>query len=311
MSETVIRTDRLTRRFGSTTAVSDVTLEVSAGEVFALLGPNGGGKTTTVRMLCCLLAPSSGTAEVLGESVSTPQGSERIRSQVGYLPELPGLYDRLSAYRNLDFHAQLYGLAESRRAERIEQLLRMLDVWERRNDPVATFSRGMRQKIALARAVVHDPKLLVLDEPTANLDPEAALTVREMILDLRREGRTVFLNTHNLDEAQRISDRVAILRTSLRAVGRPKELATRQFGTWTRIELESASGAAREALQATGVALEVRGEGRQLEVRVADPVKDNPVLTAAVVRAGGRIIRVGEEERGLEELYFSLVGGTP
>ena len=307
MAETVIRTEDLSRSFDGTLAVDRLSLSVTRGEVFGLLGPNGGGKTTTVRMLCCLLAPSLGTAEVLGINVTRPQGNEEIRQRVGFLPEAPGLYDRLSAFRNLDFHARLYGVPPERRAERIESLLRRLDVWERRDDAIATFSRGMRRKIALARSVVHEPEIVFLDEPTANLDPEAAITVREMILELRREGRTVFLNTHNLDEAGRICDRVAVLKTRLRAIGAPRELGRQRFGRWTRIELAAPSPDVERALGSTNLARGLRANGNHLSVQVDDPTKDNPLLAELIVRAGGQVVEIGEEHHGLEELYLSLV----
>jgi ABC-2 type transport system ATP-binding protein len=307
VTEAVVRTSELTRRFDAVTAVEDLTLRVDRGEVFCLLGPNGGGKTTTVRMLCCLLAPTRGTAEVLGIDVSRPQGNEEVRQRIGFLPEATGLYERLSAYRNLDYHARLYGVSPERRRDRIETLLRKLGVWDRRDEAVATFSRGMRQKIAIARSVVHDPELLFLDEPTANLDPEAAITVREMILDLRREGRTVFLNTHNLTEAERICDRIAILRTRLRAIGAPRDLARERFGRWTQVVLATPSVEVEKAVEGSGLAREVRVEGTRLAVRLNDPTADTPRLADLIVRAGGRVVRIGEEERGLEPLYLSLV----
>ncbi len=308
MPEIVIRTDRLTRRFGNTVAVVDVSLQVYRGEVFGLLGPNGGGKTTTVRLLCSLLTPTFGTAEVLGQPVRPDATSEAIRQRIGLLPEATGLYERLSAYRNLDFHAQLYGLSLDERRQRIEHLLRLLNIWDQRDEPVATFSRGMRQKIAVARAVVHSPDIVFLDEPTASLDPEAARTVREFIRDLRNRGHTVFLNTHNLDEAARVCDRVGILKQRLLAVGAPKDLSARRFGTWTHVELARPSDHVVEVLRSSAEAREVRAEGRALEIRVRDPVQENPVLTRQIVAAGGEIVAMHEEERGLEELYLSLVG---
>ncbi|MCI4317678.1 MAG: ABC transporter ATP-binding protein [Thermoplasmata archaeon] len=309
MAEAVIRTEGLSRRFDAAVAVDGLTLRVDRGEVFGLLGPNGGGKTTTVRMLCCLLAPTFGRAEVLGIDVARPEGNEEIRQRVGFLPESPGLYERLSAYRNLDFHARLYGVPPERRAERIESLLKRLDVWDRRDDAIATFSRGMRQKIALARSVVHEPEIVFLDEPTANLDPEAAITVREMILELRREGRTVFLNTHNLDEAGRICDRVAVLKTRLRAIGAPGELGRQRFGRWTRIELSAPSPQVERVLAASAHPLGFRSDGTHLSVQVDDPTSDNPRLAAEVLRAGGQLVSIGEEHHGLEELYLSLLEG--
>jgi ABC-2 type transport system ATP-binding protein len=219
----MIDLQNLTRKFGNLTAVDNVTLHVEEGEVFGFLGPNGAGKTTTVRMLCCLIGKTSGEARIGNYNVDTEANCLKIRQMVGFLPENVGLYDSLSAYQNLDFYGQLYEVPESKRKENIEHLT-LLGIWERREDAVGTFSKGTKQKIAIARALIHDPKVLFLDEPTANLDPEASKTVRDFILDLKKGKRTIFLNTHNLDEAERLCDRIAILKTKLIAVDSPKNL---------------------------------------------------------------------------------------
>lgn len=308
MAPPVVRARGLGRTFDATVAVEGLDLEVGKGEVFGLLGPNGGGKTTTVRMLGTLIAPTSGEAEVLGIPLGGEEAGERIRGRIGFLPEYHGLYDRLSAERNLDFHAQLYGMAPADRKARIEQLLKALGVWDRKDDAVATFSRGMRQKIAIARAVVHDPELVFLDEPTANLDPEATATVRTLILDLRKEGRTVFVNTHNLDEAQRVCDRVGVLKRRLLALGTPSDLARQRRGMSTRIELKATSPAVVQALRSSVPPDRVRVEGSSVLVAVDRPEEENPRLAQVVVRAGGEIVSLREEEHGLEQLYLQLVG---
>ena len=189
----MIRIDDLTRKFGKVVAVENLTLQVNEGEVFGLIGPNGAGKTTTVRMLCCLIGPTSGTAYIGNNEIGREPDSLNIRQMVGLLPEAPGLYERLSPYKNLDFFAQLYDVPQIRRQEKIKELLEMLGMWKKRDERVNTFSKGMRQKIAIARALVHDPKILFLDEPTSGLDPRAAKTVRDFLSELRREGRTIFL----------------------------------------------------------------------------------------------------------------------
>ena len=169
----MIDTQNLTRKFGNLTAVDNVTLHVEEGEVFGFLGPNGAGKTTTVRMLCCLIGKTSGEAKIGDYTINNEHDCLKIRKMVGFLPENVGLYDSLSAYRNLDFYGQLYEVPEQKRRENIERLLTLLGIWERRGDAVGTFSKGTKQKIAIARALIHDPQVLFLDEPTANLDPEA------------------------------------------------------------------------------------------------------------------------------------------
>ncbi len=235
----MIDTENLTRKFGNLTAVDSVTLHVDEGEVFGFLGPNGAGKTTTVRMLCCLIGKTGGQARIGDYSVDNEDACLKIRKIVGLLPENVGLYDSLSAYRNLDFYGKLYEVPDQKRRENIERLLRLLGIWERREDAVGAFSKGTKQKIAIARALIHEPQVLFLDEPTANLDPEAAKTVRDFILDLKREKRTIFLNTHNLDEAERLCDRIGILKTKLIAVDSPKNLERSLYNRKTIVHLES------------------------------------------------------------------------
>ncbi|MGC1119574.1 MAG: ABC transporter ATP-binding protein [Candidatus Methanofastidiosia archaeon] len=220
----MIDTESLTKKFGTLTAVEDVTLHVDEGEVFGFLGPNGSGKTTIVRMLCCLISKTSGRAWIGDYEVGNSVDSQKIRRIIGLLPENVGLYDDLSAYQNLDFYGRLYKSTKEQRRERIEYFLKMLGLWDKRDHPAGTFSKGMKQKLAIARALIHDPQVLFLDEPTANLDPEASKTVRDFILELKKEKRTIFLTTHLLDEAERICDRVGILKTNLVAVGTLEKL---------------------------------------------------------------------------------------
>lgn len=211
----MIHCRELTKQFESTVAVDRLTLDVNAGEVLGLLGPNGAGKTTTTRMLACLIRPTTGTAEIGGFTIG--EADESIRRIIGITTEVPGLYERLSAMRNLEFFAELYGIDNA--TKRIEKYLRLLELWDRRNDRAGSFSKGMKQKLALARALIHEPKILLLDEPTSGLDPQVAQGVREFILQLKSEGRTILLCTHNLDEAARLCDRIAVLKNS---PGRPR-----------------------------------------------------------------------------------------
>src|SRR3989442_11794800 len=204
----LIEIENLTRKFGDLIAVDGVSLRVGDGEVFGFLGPNGAGKTTTVRILCCLIGKTSGKATVGGFEVGKDADAMEIRKLVGLLPENVGLYNELSAYENRDFYGRLYEVSEQDRRERIERFLKMLGLWEKRDVPAGVFSKGMKQKLAIARALVHNPQVLFLDEPTANLDQESSRTVREFILELRKEKRTIFLNTHNLDESQRIGNKI-------------------------------------------------------------------------------------------------------
>jgi len=301
----LIETENLTKMFGSVAAVEELTLRVEEGEVFGLLGPNGAGKTTTMRMLACLISKTSGEAKVGGYGIGSPE-SINIRRMVGVLPESVGLFDDLSAYKNLDFYGRLYERTEEQRRTRIEQLLTMFGLWEKRDVAVGTFSKGMKQKVAVARALIHDPSVIFLDEPTANLDPEASKTIRDFILELKREKRTVFLNTHNLDEAQRICDRIGIMKTKLLAVGRPEEMRDSLWGRKTVVQLERLTDAIVAAVQRLGPAkVEVRDS--ELVVEVSDPDTDNPDIVKAIVAAGGRIRFVSDLSPTLEDVYLRLV----
>jgi ABC-2 type transport system ATP-binding protein len=305
----MIRTDNLTRKFGKVVAVENLSLEVHKGEVFGFIGPNGAGKTTTVRMLCCLIAPTEGTAYIGDNEINRDPDSLNIRQMVGLLPESPGLYERLSPYRNLDFFAQLYGVPQGKRRERIKDLLEMLNMWKKRDEPVGTFSKGMKQKIAIARALVHDPEILFLDEPTSGLDPRAAKTVRDFLSDLRREGRTIFLNTHNLDEAERLCDRVALVNTKLVAVGSPLELKRRFWGRTTVVQLKAVSESIISAVEALPFVKNVSAEDSKLLVDVGNPEEENSMLAETILASGGKIQFISEMERTLEDVYLKLIGG--
>ncbi len=220
----MIEIQNLSRKFGDFTAVDGLTLTIAEGEVFGLLGPNSAGKTTTIRMLAGLIGKTSGDAWVAGCRVGDPDTARKLRGLVGLMPEEAGLYPDLSAARTLDFYGRLYQVNAGKRAERTERLLTMLELWDRRDARVRTFSKGMKQRLTIARALINDPPVLFLDEPTANLDPEGAKIVRDFLLQLRNEKRTILLNTHQLAEAERVCDRVGIMHTKLIAVGTPDAL---------------------------------------------------------------------------------------
>ena len=303
----MIDLQNLTRKFGNLTAVDNVTLHVEEGEVFGFLGPNGAGKTTTVRMLCCLIGKTSGEARIGNYNVDTEANCLKIRQMVGFLPENVGLYDSLSAYQNLDFYGQLYEVPESKRKENIEHLLTLLGIWERREDAVGTFSKGTKQKIAIARAMIHDPKVLFLDEPTANLDPEASKTVRDFILDLKKGKRTIFLNTHNLDEAERLCDRIAILKTKLIAVDSPKNLERSLYNRKTIVHLQKVTDSISAAVEKLGSVKNVRVSDNKLILDMDEPEKDNPEVVKAIVGVGGSIQYVTELRSTLEDVYLKLI----
>ena len=306
----VLRTDRLTKRFDHLTAVQDLDLEVREGEVFGFLGPNGAGKTTTLRLLCALIAPTSGTAEVAGFRLG--RDDERIRASVGILTEQPGLYERQSAQDNLLFFAALFGLSRAMARSQTERYLRLMGLWDRRTEAVATFSRGMKQKMAIARAALHEPRIVFLDEPTTGLDPDAARTVREFIAQIRGEGRTVFLCTHNLDEADRLCDRIAFFRRSVIRIDTPAKLRAELYGHSTEFRLMPGP-TADQLLRVQGVTGVDRAhlENGSIIVASADPLAVNPNVVRALVDAGALIAYVTERKASLEEVYLRVVEGEP
>jgi ABC-2 type transport system ATP-binding protein len=300
----MIITDELTKSFDTTLAVDRLTLEVHDGEIFGFLGPNGAGKTTTLRMLSALIGPSSGKARVAGYELGVQDGE--VRRHVGILTETPGLYDRLSAERNLSFFAQLYEVEDV--AGRVEHYLRLLGLWERRGDEAGTFSKGMRQKLAIARALLHEPQVLFLDEPTSGLDPEAAHLVRDFIADLKQEGRTIFLCTHNLDEADRLCDRIAVFNTRLLALDTPAALRRQLYGRASVFHLRQVQEAFAEKIKALGFAHSVQVVENKLVVALDNPEVQNPAIVRTLVEAGAEIQFVGELRRTLEDVYLRLVG---
>jgi ABC-2 type transport system ATP-binding protein len=299
----MIKTESLTKRFGDNLAVADLSLEIAKGEVFAFLGPNGAGKTTTVRMLTALIAPTDGRAWVDGYEVG--KDNTNIRRQVGILTEAPGLYERLSAVQNLTLYAKLYEVDNV--AGQVEKYLRLLGLWERRVEPVGGFSKGMKQKLAIARALLHEPPVLFLDEPTAALDPEAARTVREFVSDIKSEGRTIFLCTHNLDEADRLADRIGVMKQRLIKVDSPENLRQSLYGRRVAIQLVTVPESVRAAVDELGFVKESNQADNTLIISLDNPEEQNPILIEHIVAAGGAIQFVKELRHSLEDIYFTLL----
>ena len=304
----MIHTQRLTRIFQRKdaepiTAVDELSIDVARGEIFGFLGPNGAGKTTTIRMLSALIRPTAGEAVVNGYRVG--QQNTEIRRSVGLLTETPGMYTRLSAAYNLRLFAQLYGVADVE--GQVEKYLRMMGLWERREDVVGGFSKGMRQKLALARALLHEPDLVFLDEPTAGLDPEAAHMVRGYIRELKEQGRTVFLCTHNLDEADRLCDRIAVFKTRLLVVDTPANLRQKLFGRQIVFHLAEDAAPFLPALRVFPFVQDAQAIENKLVVRLDDPEGQNPALVRALVEAGADIRFVGELRYSLEDIYLQLM----
>jgi ABC-2 type transport system ATP-binding protein len=295
----------LSKRFGERTAFEGVSFEIGYGEIFGFLGPNGAGKTTTVRTLGTLLAPSSGSATVVGIPLAPENGVE-IRRRISIMPESPGLYSRLSVAENLECFADLYEVPDPR--ERIERALHAVNLADRAHDACGTLSKGLRQRVALARALLSDPQVLFLDEPTSGLDPVAARDVHELIAGLGRSGVTIFLTTHRLEEAERLCDRVAILNTTLRSIGRPEELRDQLFAKTLAIKT---AAPLRDPAKVFGDLPGVDGwrpDGRAgYQLAVSDPKAAAPAATRALVAAGADVLSIAESRHSLEDVYLELI----
>jgi ABC-2 type transport system ATP-binding protein len=285
------------------TAVDDLTVNVKEGEVFGFLGPNGAGKTTTVRMLTSLIGITSGTAVVNGLQVG--KDDQAIRQSVGILTETPGMYERLTAEKNLSIYANLYGVKDVKGT--VEKYLRMLGLWDRRLDEAGGFSKGMRQKLAIARALLHEPRILFLDEPTSGLDPEASHLVRDFIEELKTQGRTILLCTHNLDEADRLCDRIAIFKTRLIAVDSPENLRKHLYGRRVAFHLKQVEAKFKTLVEGLPFAKDVQQVDNSLLVGLNNPEEENPVILRKLVEAGADIQFVGELRHSLEDIYLRMI----
>jgi ABC-2 type transport system ATP-binding protein len=301
----VLVVDHLSKQFGDRLAVSGVSFSLAAGEVFGFLGPNGAGKTTTVRLLATLIEPTSGSAIVAGIPLEPENGVE-IRQRISVMPESPGLYLRLTIEENLRFFAGLYGLRHP--AGRIARALELVNLSGRANDPCGSLSKGLRQRVGLARALLNDPQLVFLDEPTSGLDPVATREVHELIEGLRERGVTVFLTTHRLEEAERLCDRVAILNTTLRTIGRPQDLRAQLFTATLLVKTRKPLLDPVQLFTAVpGVRSWQGDDTRTYTLTVTDPEVVAPEVTRALVAAGADVVSIGEGRHSLEDVYLQLV----
>jgi ABC-2 type transport system ATP-binding protein len=301
----LIRAEGLGKRFGDRWAVKDLSFEVGRGEVFGFLGPNGAGKTTTVRMLAGMIEPTDGQAWVGGVDLSG--GADAVRSRIGLLTETPGLYERMTAAGNLHFHGRLHGLPGAKRQERVRDCLELVGLWARRDDLVSSFSKGTKQRLAIARAILHEPLAVFLDEPTSGLDPESARDVRGIIRDLREAGRAVFLCTHNLDEARRLCDRVAIFRRSVLRLGTPRELESEVVRRRLAIRLACDPDAYLGVVKSLPVTRGAEVADGELVVLLDDLDRDAPTIVRALVLAGADVLRVAGLDSALEAAYLAIV----
>jgi ABC-2 type transport system ATP-binding protein len=309
VSAPALSVEGLGKKFGDKVAFADVSFEIRQGEVFGFLGPNGAGKTTTVRTLGTLIAPTSGSAVVAGLPLTPANGAE-IRRRIAIVPESPGLYQRLSVRENLECFADLYGTADPR--ERITRALAAVNMADRAEDVCGALSKGLRQRVALARALLADPVVLFLDEPTSGLDPVATLEVLALIEGLRRNGVTIFLTTHRLDEAERLCDRVAILNTTLRMTGRPADLRDRLFAKTLAVRVASPLPAPDAVFTgAAGVESFTAEDDGSYRLTVTDLTVAAPAVTRALVSAGADVLSIAESRHSLEDVYLELISDAP
>jgi ABC-2 type transport system ATP-binding protein len=307
----IIETNELTKIFNSHIAVDHLNFKVEEGEVFGLLGPNGAGKTTTIRMLACLISASEGTAQVAGHKIDKDKLA--VRQTVGILTENPSLYERLTAYENMDFFAETYNLSDPHKKQtRIKELLDFFNLWERKNDKVATFSKGMKQKLAIARALVHNPPILFLDEPTTGLDPESSKEVRDLMERLsRREKHTILLCTHHLEDAEKLCHRVMIINQGKNIVsGTPDELRNRIAGQpKVQINLKKLDSKIMEATERLKHVKQIHADKTEstLTITLDDVTIGTPGVVKSIVDAGGLILGVGVLRPSLEEAYLKLI----
>lgn len=306
MNQPIIRTQNLTRDFGNIRAVDQLSLEIPHGIVFGFLGPNGSGKTTTIRLLLGLLEPTQGSASVFGFDVRENAG--RIREQTGALLEHTGLYERLTAEDNLDFYGRVYRLPASQRRARIQELLESMGLWERRKEVVGTWSRGMKQKLAIARALVHQPRLIFLDEPTAGLDPVASAALREDLSRLASDSQvTIFLTTHNLTEAEKLCQQVAVIRSGkLLAVGEPEELRSRNRTTQVEIYGRGFTANLLDQLSADRSVRALRQQNGHIVLEM-NPQADIAPVISRLVAGGAEIEEVRKSRATLEDIFLELV----
>jgi len=301
----MITVENLTRKFKDITAVENISFYIDESEIFGFLGPNGAGKTTTIRMLSTLISPDSGKITINGKD--TRSHGEYIREITGLLTESPGMYEKISAYDNLKYYSSFYNIPDDRRNKNIEKYLKMFDLWERKDDLAGTYSKGMKQKLALSRALIHEPKILLLDEPTAGLDPESAHMVRNFIDSLKKEKTTVFLCTHNLEEASSLSDRVCIIKKKIIRIATLSELQNGDRGKRVEIVFRDDADKYTKLIKETSQIKNIQTDKNKAMLVIENPEISNPIILKKLVDSGAKIIYFNQIKASLEEIYLDLI----
>jgi ABC-2 type transport system ATP-binding protein len=301
----MIQVENLTKKFGKITAVDNISFHINESEIFGFLGPNGAGKTTTIRILSTLIKPTGGDVSIDGKDPK--RDGEYIRSIIGLLTETPGMYEKISAYENLDYFSSFYNMPDKQRKSNIEKFLKMFELWDRKDDLVKAYSKGMKQKLALARALIHEPKILFLDEPTAGLDPESAHMVRTFIEGLKNKQTTVFLCTHNLEEASELSDEVCIIKRKILKIATLPELQNSKKSKNIEIVFKDD---AKKYLKILDSFEDVKSKStleNKAKISLENPEAVNPIIIKKLVENGAEILYFNEIKVSLEEIYLDLI----
>ena len=301
----MIEVENITRKFEKITAVENISFQIKESEIFGFLGPNGAGKTTTIRMLSALISPTSGKITI--DNRSPQKDGEYIRSITGLLTESPGLYEKISAYDNLNYYSSFYNISEKKRKDNIKKYLKMFDLWDRKDDIAGTYSKGMKQKLALSRALIHEPKILFLDEPTAGLDPESAHMERNFIESLKKEKTTVFLCTHNLEEASSLSDRVCIIKKKIIKIASLAELQKNKKSKEVEIIFKGNTKKYIKILRQIKEISSIQASKNKINLFLKKPETVNPIIIKKLVDCGAEILYFNEIKASLEEIYLDLI----
>jgi len=304
----MIKVENLTKIFGDITALDNISFQIKESEIFGFLGPNGAGKTTTIRILSTLISPTSGKFTINGKDPK--EDSSHIRSIIGLLTETPGMYEKISAHDNLKYFSNFYDISEKKRKNNIEKYLKMFDLWKRKDALVATYSKGMKQKLAFSRALIHEPKILFLDEPTAALDPESAYMVRNFIESLKKERTTVFLCTHNLEEASNLSDRVCIIKKKIIKIASLAELQTSKKYKNVEIVFKDDSKKFIDIIKPIKEIISISAKQNKINLSLEKPQITNPIIIKKLIENGVEILYFNEITESLEEIYLNLIKET-